>query len=197
MSNAIDTVPAEIDAETLKSWTANHDDLVVIDVRGAGEFETQHIRGAYNVPLSLLSEHASEFADRAGTRVVLVCQSGVRAEQARQRLGAAGLERAAVLTGGVPAYAAAGGDVVRGKGTWDLERQVRFTAGSLMLIGILGGRFLSPRFRWLSGGIGAGLTVSAATNSCTMGLVLSRMPWNRSASEPTVREALEQFSARP
>lgn len=196
MTTATDTVPAEIDAKTLKTWTANHDDLVVLDVRDAADFASLHIRGAYNVPLALLSEHAAEFAARVGTRVVLVCQSGVQAEQARQRLGAAGLERAAVLTGGVAAYAAAGGDVVRGQGIWDMERQVRFTVGSLILIGIVGSRFISPNFRWLPAGMGVGLVFSAVANRCGMGLALARMPWNRSANEPTARDALERLSAR-
>ncbi|WP_237740748.1 rhodanese-like domain-containing protein, partial [Crystallibacter crystallopoietes] len=82
-----------------------HEDLIVIDVRSAAEFETLHIRGSYNVPLPLLSEHTDELAERLGTRVVLVCQSGVRAEQARQRLDTAGIDAARVLTGGVPGFA--------------------------------------------------------------------------------------------
>lgn len=62
-----------------------------------------------------------------------------RAEQARKRLAAVGLAGASVLEGGVPAFDAAGGDVVRGTQTWALERQVRMTAGSLVLASILGG----------------------------------------------------------
>lgn len=91
---------------TLQSWFKEHQDLVVIDVRSAAEFESMHIRGSYNVPLPLLSEHTDELAARLGSRVVLVCQSGVRAEQARQRLGGAGIGTAYVLTGGVPGFAA-------------------------------------------------------------------------------------------
>ena len=77
--------------ETLRSWFQEHQDLIVIDVRSAAEFENMHIRGSYNVPLPLLSEHTDELAARLGSRVVLVCQSGARAEQARQRLGGAGI----------------------------------------------------------------------------------------------------------
>ena len=76
-----------LDPQTLQSWFQEHKDLVVIDVRSAAEFESLHIRGSYNVPLPLLSEHTDELAARLGSRVVLVCQSGARAEQARQRLG--------------------------------------------------------------------------------------------------------------
>src|SRR6476661_7216491 len=93
--------------ETLRSWVTEHPDLMIIDVRSAAEFESVHIRGSYNVPLPLLSEHTDELAARLGSRVVLVCQSGVRAEQARQRMATVGLDTAYVLTGGVPGFAAA------------------------------------------------------------------------------------------
>ncbi len=110
------TTPANtaLTPETLLSWISEHQDLVVIDVRSAAEFESLHIRGSYNVPLPLLSEHTEELAARLGSRVVLVCQSGARAEQARHRLNTAGIAGAYVLSGGAPGFAEAGGDVVRG-----------------------------------------------------------------------------------
>jgi len=176
--------------ETLRTWFDQHRDLVVIDVRSAAEFESLHIRGSYNVPLPLLSEHTDELAARLGSRVVLVCQSGARAEQARQRLAKSGIDSAYVLTGGAPGFAAAGGDVVRGKDRWDLERQVRLAAGSLVVLGLAGGKFVSPKIRMLAGAIGTGLTFSAATNTCAMGQALSAMPWNRAAKEPTRESAI-------
>ena len=184
-----------LDPQTLQSWFQEHKDLVVIDVRSATEFQSLHIRGSYNVPLPLLSEHTDELATRLGSRVVLVCQSGARAEQARQRLGGAGIGTAYVLTGGVPGFAAAGGDVVRGKARWDLERQVRLAAGSLVVLGLAGGKFVSPKIRLLAGAIGTGLTFSAATNTCAMGQAISAMPWNRAAKEPTRESAILQLPA--
>ncbi|WP_336714054.1 rhodanese-like domain-containing protein [Arthrobacter sp. USHLN218] len=191
--NSQTSTATALDAPTLREWLEKHEDLIVIDVRSAAEFESQHIRGSYNVPLPLLSEHTDELAERLGKRVVLVCQSGVRAEQARQRLGTAGLESARVLTGGVPAFAAAGGNVVRGAQRWDLERQVRMAAGTLVVGGLLAGKFVSPKLRLLAGAIGAGLTFSAATNTCAMGNMLSKMPWNRTAAEPTAESAIRQL----
>ncbi|WP_091607607.1 rhodanese-like domain-containing protein [Arthrobacter koreensis] len=182
-----------IDAETLRTWMKDPDDLIIIDVRFAAEFEAMHIRGSYNVPLPLLSEHTDELAERLGKRVVLVCQSGTRAEQARTRLGGAGIGSAHVLTGGVPAFASAGGDVVRGQKCWDLERQVRMVAGSAVVLGLAGGRLVSPKLRMLAGGIGTGLTFSAATNSCAMGAALAKMPWNKTASEPTRESAIQSL----
>jgi rhodanese-related sulfurtransferase len=185
--------PTEIDAPTLRGWIDHHDDLTVLDVRSAAEYEGLHIEGSYNVPLPLLSEHAGEVADRLGRHVVLVCQSGVRAGQARTHLNTAGLEGAVVLTGGVPAFEAAGGEVVRGARRWSLERQVRMAAGSLVLAGLVGGKLVSPKMGMLAGAIGAGLSFSAATNTCAMGTVLARMPWNKTASEPTAESAIHQL----
>ncbi|SDP31762.1 Rhodanese-related sulfurtransferase [Arthrobacter sp. ok909] len=195
-TTALDTAPKSIDASTLKAWEDNHDDLMIIDVRSGAEFDALHINGSYHVPLAMLSEHTEEFAAKMGTRVVLVCQSGNRAEQARKHLDSVGLASASVLSGGVPAYEAAGGNVVRGRGAWALERQVRMTAGSLVLAGVLGSKFISPKLGLIAGGIGAGLTFSAATNSCAMGQMLSKMPWNRSANEPTAHQALKNLDAR-
>ncbi|WP_026531431.1 rhodanese-like domain-containing protein [Arthrobacter sp. H41] len=187
---------ASLDPEELRSWMTQHEDLTVLDVRSAAEFETMHIRGSYNVPLPLLSEHTDELAARLSSRVVLVCQSGVRAEQARQRLAGAGIDTAYVLTGGAPGFVAAGGDVVRGRARWDLERQVRLVAGSAVVLGLTGGRFVSPRIRLLAGAIGTGLTFSAATNTCAMGKALSAMPWNKVAEEPTREAAILQLPTR-
>ena len=186
----------DVSPQTLREWMVQHQDLVVIDVRSAAEFESLHIKGSYNVPLNLLSEHTEDLVSRLGERVVLVCHSGVRAEQARQRLATVGLESAYVLEGGASGFADAGGDVVRGASRWDLERQVRLVAGSLVLTGLVGGKFVSPKLRTVAGIIGTGLTFSAATNTCAMGKALSAMPWNKAAVKPTATSAIQQIPAR-
>lgn len=184
-----------VDEATMRSWTDAGEPPIVLDVRSGAEFEALHIRGSHNVPLPLLSEHADDLAERLDRRAVLVCQSGARAEQARHRLNAAGVTAAHVLTGGIAAYT--GADVVRGARRWDLERQVRLVAGSLVVAGLAGGRFLTPRLRVLAGGVGAGLTFSAMTNTCAMGRALSAMPWNRATKEPTRATAFARLATRP
>lgn len=112
---------------------------------------------------------------------------------ARQRLAAAGIGSAYVLTGGVPGFADAGGNVVRGMRRWDLERQVRMVAGSLVLTGLVGGRFVSPKLRTLAGVIGTGLAISAVSNTCVMGRALAAMLWNQTAEELTAATAINQI----
>lgn len=183
----------QVDPTTVINWLAEYPDSVtVLDVRSPAEFETRHIAGSYNLPLQLVSEHAAALAARLDRKIVLVCQSGVRADQARQRLAGTGMTNLHVLTTGVPGFTAAGGRVVEGQSRWSMERQVRLVAGSLVLTGVLASRLLHPKAVLLAGGIGAGLTVSALTDTCTMGRMLAALPYNRGTGTDT-QQLLDQL----
>lgn len=123
-------------------------------MRSPAEFTTAHIPGSYNVPLDLLREHRSELQPHLGGDGVLVCRSGARAGQAETLLGSTGLDNVHVLTGGITAWEAAGGPLTRGAQSWELERQVRLVAGSIVLAGVLA-RTVAPWAKWVSAGIGA------------------------------------------
>ncbi|GAA2760754.1 rhodanese-like domain-containing protein [Actinopolymorpha rutila] len=189
----------QVDAPTVAGWLAaddrcdtdRGDAVTVVDVRTPAEFESAHIRGSYNVPLRLLGEHAGQLRDRLGHRVVLVCQSGVRADEARKRLTAVGMDGLHVLDGGVPAYAAAGGDVVYGRQRWSIERQVRLVAGLLVLLGTLTS-LVVPWMLALAVFVGAGLTFAGLTDNCMMGRLLARLPYNR-GDEPSAEKVLDRL----
>jgi len=149
----------------------------ILDVRTGAEFESVHIPGSFNVPLDQLAEHVDRVA-QLDQPVVLVCLSGSRAKQAQEKLNAAGKTNLRVLEGGIGGWQTAGGDVVRGEEKWSLERQVRGVAGSIVLASILSS-IKFPRARFLAGGIGFGLAFSAVTNTCAMGMLLSKLPYNR------------------
>jgi rhodanese-related sulfurtransferase len=151
----------------------------VLDVRTGSEFDGVHIAGSYNVPLDTLGEHARDLAD-VEHPIVLVCKSGARASQAHAKLTTAGKQRLHLLDGGMDAWEAAGGDVVRSSSdTWALDRQVRFVAGMISLTAIVVS-IVAPKAKWLAGGVAFGLSFSAATNTCAMGNVLSKLPHNQS-----------------
>ena len=188
------TTPGRIAAAAVREQLKRRDPVTVIDVRTPAEFETVRIPGSVNAPLAVIEKHAGQLAERLDRDVVLVCQSGVRARQAQQRLAGAGAGRLHVLDGGVGTYEAAGGEVVRGRPRWSLERQVRLVAGSLVLGSLLAG-LRAPRAGMLAGGVGAGLTVSALTDTCTMGRVLSALPYNRGPRDRTPEEILDQLQA--
>lgn len=143
-----------LNAEDLRARLASANPPRLLDVRTPAEFASVHIPGSYNVPLDSLRAHHAELDRAFDAQVVLVCQSGRRARQAEKALAEAGLSGAHVLDGGISAWRAAGAPVNHGRNRWDLERQVRFTAGGLVLAGLLGGLAV-PGLRWLSGGVGA------------------------------------------
>jgi rhodanese-related sulfurtransferase len=134
----------------------------LLDVRSPAEFETAHIAGSYNVPLDVVRERRAELIDRLGADVVFVCKSGQRASQADEVLRGAGLRKGAVLKGGIVDWEGNGFDVDRGIERWDIERQVRLVAGSIVLSSVLG-------------------SVAAVSNTCAMGTALSKLPYNRTA----------------
>ncbi|WP_051901032.1 rhodanese-like domain-containing protein [Streptomyces aureus] len=150
----------------------------VLDVRTPGEFRTVHIPGSYNVPLDTLREHRGELLAHLDEGVVLVCRSGARAAQAEQALAEAGLPNLRVLDGGMMAWEATGAPVNRGEARWDLERQVRLIAGSVVMVTGLVGVFV-PGAHLIGTAIGAGLTFAALSNTCAMGMLLSKLPYNR------------------
>jgi rhodanese-related sulfurtransferase len=156
-------------------------DIRVIDVRTGGEFETAHIPGSYNVPLDTLGEHREEIRRHVSETIVLVCQSGNRAAKAEKKLAEIGMGNVHVLQGGIAAWQAQGGAVNRIKERWSLERQVRLVAGAIVLAAVLASSVV-PEARWLAGFVGAGLVFAALSNTCAMGTLLGRLPYNRGGS---------------
>lgn len=150
-----------------------------LDVRTPGEFESEHMRGAYNVPLDTLGEHAAELSSRLSDPVVLVCQSGQRARQADATLRRAGMANLHVLEGGVNAWLAAGLPTVRGTKRMSLERQVRIVAGGLAAVGGVLALAVNPWFAVLPAVVGSGLVFAGVTDTCTMAMLLAKLPYNR------------------
>ena len=83
------------------------------------------------------------------------------------------------MEGGIGAWEKAGLPVERGASTMPLFRQIQIAAGSLILIGALGSLGWHPLL-WLAVFGGAGLVFAGITGFCGLGVLLSRMPWNRS-----------------
>ncbi len=174
-------MPATIDSADLNRLLASPKPPRVLDVRTPGEFETVHMPGSYNVPLDLLNEHRDEILTHVDEDVVLVCRSGQRATQAEETLRRAGLSNVHVLDGGITSWQSNGFQVNRRGQRWDLERQVRLVAGLIVAISVLASVFV-PGLKWVAFAIGAGLTFAAVTNTCAMGMLLAKLPYNRGAT---------------
>ncbi len=153
---------------------------VLIDVRTPAEFQEVHVVGAVNIPLDRLSEQSisSVATEDHGATVYFICKSGSRGRMACEKLKTSALPVVNV-EGGTEACVDAGLTVRRGRKAISLERQVRIVAGLLVLIGAVLALVVSKWFALLPAFIGAGLVFAGITDTCGMGMLLARMPWNQ------------------
>jgi rhodanese-related sulfurtransferase len=168
----------KIKASEFKNLVAGGAAGEVVDVREPVEFQSEKVEGAKNIPLSSFHTHASQIPK--DKPVYLLCRSGNRASQAAEKLCGMGYGEVYVVEGGLEECKRQGTPVQSGGiKVWALDRQVRFAAGSLVLAGIILSWLLHPAFIGLSVFVGAGLVFSGVTNTCGMGMLLAKMPWNR------------------
>jgi glyoxylase-like metal-dependent hydrolase (beta-lactamase superfamily II)/rhodanese-related sulfurtransferase len=174
-------IPASIAAAEAIQQVSAGGAVSVIDVRTGAEYDGEHIPGVRLIPLDQIQARIDEVRAVAAPRLMM-CRTGSRAAAARDALLKHHLSGMTVVDGGMVAYIEAGGDTVKGKGVISLERQVRIAAGSLVVLGVLLGAFVHPAFLILSGFVGCGLVFAGVTDTCGMGMMLSKMPWNQSKS---------------
>ncbi len=86
----------------------NRGKSTVVDVRTPEEFAAGHLRDAKNIPLADLATRIGELEKSKARSVVVVCQTGARADKAVRRLAAAGFDDVVSLDGGLTAWQAAG-----------------------------------------------------------------------------------------
>ena len=166
-----------IDSDQLSELRRQDPDIRILDVRSGGEYETVHIPGSYNVPLDTLGEHVRDLAS-VEHPVVLVCQSGGRATQAHEKLTAparthstsskAAWPHGSPLTVTSCAAPPNGGPWIARFGLWPDRSPWGHSRSTVV-----------PGAKWLAGGVAAGLTYSAVSNTCTMAAILSKLPYNQ------------------
>jgi rhodanese-related sulfurtransferase len=157
----------------------------LIDVRTPVEFREVHLENARNIPLDRL-DPAAVMQTRNGSAdepLYVICGSGGRGRQACERFLQAGFANVVNVEGGTKACVDAELPVVRGRKAFALDRQVRIAAGLLVLLGASLGWWVHPAFIGLSAFVGAGLVCAGVTDSCGMGMILARMPWNQCSSD--------------
>jgi len=109
----------------------------------------------------------------------VICQSGTRSKTACQKFLQQGYDNVVFVEGGTKAWMETGLDVIRGRKTISIDRQVRMGVGSLVLLGVILGATINPWWFMLSGIVGAGLIFAGVTDTCVMAILLGKMPWNR------------------
>lgn len=171
MANVETIAPNEL-SQAIKSGKP----VVIVDVRTPAEFESEHILGAINIPLTELPAQLPE--TKANQELVLACRTDRRATTAAELLAAQGLA-SKVLAGGVTAWRNQGLALIEGRKSVPLDRQVQMIAGSLILSGTLLGVFVNKTWFVVPGFVGAGLTYAGLSGNCGLAVILSRAPWNR------------------
>ncbi|MGE4233965.1 MAG: rhodanese-like domain-containing protein [Bacteriovoracia bacterium] len=158
---------------------------IILDVREKDEYDAEHIKDSISIPLSEFERCAPALLKSYdGKSVVLMCRSGKRAELAAKQAQAHGLGAVVVpYKGGLLEWKKQGNPTVCEKRRHlPLMRQVQLIAGILVLTGVVLSVFVNSNFIYLSGFVGAGLSIAGATGFCGMAEILARMPWNKKVS---------------
>lgn len=170
-----------VDVRKLSELDANGS-VDLIDVRTPVEFREIHAVMARNVPLDSLNPQRvmSERNGSADDPLYVICKSGNRSTKACEKFASAGFSSVVNVEGGTKAWEDAGLPVSRGKKSISLERQVRIAAGLITLAGSVAAIATgNVYFAGIPAFIGAGLTFAGITDTCGMGMVLAKMPWNQ------------------
>ncbi|MCA9172471.1 MAG: rhodanese-like domain-containing protein [Planctomycetales bacterium] len=170
-----------ISVKDLHSKISRGEQPAVIDVRTPAEFQECHASMARNVPLDSLDPRQviANLNGAADGKIYIICRSGSRSKMACDKFQAAGISQVVNVAGGTQAWDAEGFPVARGKKVMSLERQVRITAGFMVLAATVLGFQVNPYFHVLSGIVGAGFIHSGLTDTCAMGMLIAKMPWNQ------------------
>jgi rhodanese-related sulfurtransferase len=182
-----------ITASELKNLINSGKHVDLIDVRTPVEFRAMHVTVARNVPLDRLDPNTLRTAGGVSSDpLYVVCRSGGRSRQACEKLLAAGVTNVINVDGGTMACATAGVPIIRGKSAIPLNCQVQIITGLTVVAGTIAA-LATANLYWLSLPMvmGAGLVFSGLTNTCAMGTILARMPWNQVKPEETSSSATQ------
>jgi rhodanese-related sulfurtransferase len=171
---------------------------VIVDVRESDEYESQHVQGSVNVPLSKFALVAPGVFNQLKVRkIVFMCHSGVRAMQASQLargLGFNAEHEYEVYPGGIMAWIRDGNPVQKaGKAPLPLIRQVQIIMGLLVLVSAGLGAFLTPWFSVATLLIGAGMVFAGVTGDCALASTVAKAPWNK--ADPNLKKVYCQASS--
>lgn len=174
--------------KTNQEFVNSSNDRLYVDVRTPQEFEGMHISGSRNIPLPDLHTYVDELKTLSLEHpIMLVCRTQNRVKIAYEYLTNNGLTNCEILDGGITAWVDQGKPVIKGQQGISLDGQVRAIAGGVILLGVAVGFTVHSGFFFLPAIVGVGLLHAGLTDSCLMGMVLSKLPMNRigSSQAPT------------
>lgn len=102
-------------SSTQATMLINRENALVIDIREAGDYAAGHLPDARNIPADRIEERAGDFGSAKEAPVIVVCQSGARADAACKTLQKLGFTKVHSLEGGINAWRQAGLPLKKGK----------------------------------------------------------------------------------
>ena len=156
----------------------------ILDVRRPDEYIAVRAMPSLNIPLDSLASQVDRLT--GDKKWIVSCRSGVRATTAAGMLLAGGMQNFCVAKDSLNGWLKQKYPVIREKVPMSLERQVRTVAGSLVAIGILLAIFISKWFLIIPLFVGCGLIFAGLTDSCMMGEMLMKLPYNKKAMEKKI-----------
>ncbi len=85
----------------------NKQDALVVDVRTQDEFARGHIAGSHHIPLTQIEQgNTTEIDKHKEKPVIVVCETGARADTAATKLVKAGFQQVYLLRGGLTQWRA-------------------------------------------------------------------------------------------
>ena len=153
-------------------------DILIVDVREAEEFNHEHIQGAINMPLSKLgSMDLSAYQDKTA---IFHCRSGNRTKMNEQVLAATPFKQKYCLGGGIAEWKSSGQQTQsKVSAPINVMRQMQIFVSLMILVGLLLAYTVSSYFIILPLLAGCGLMVSGLTGFCALVKVLKVLPWNK------------------
>ena len=97
-----------ITAQSLRQSMDAKEELLLIDVREAGEYEGGHIPGAVNISVNELPSRVKDLPQDRNVRMVTYCATGRRSAYATMFLRVYGYNDVRTLTGGIREWIALG-----------------------------------------------------------------------------------------
>ncbi len=150
----------------------------IIDVREPDEYQSEHIEGSINIPLSTLDPCSlARLSSESKKKYIFQCASGKRATEAFQKVSAQDScsKECAILEGGISAWKQAGLSTQSGTGSLSLFRKIQIIAGFFVFLGTVLGLTIHSGFFGIPLFFGCGLFFAGVTGWCGMAILLKKL----------------------
>lgn len=154
---------------------------IMIDVREPDEYLREHVEWAINIPMSTIeygwTEKFKTFADH---QIIILCESGNRAEMCRQIIKHNCECDVRVFEWGLVNWREQWKKTFwNSNGPIPMMRQVQIAAGSMVVIFTLLTFFVSPYFLLWTLFVWSGLTFAGISGTCLLAKIIGLLPYNK------------------